>query len=190
MGKVLSKVMKKLSADGPKRILMLGLDNAGKTTILYRMKRTEDFHTVPTIGFNVETIAPCRGISLTVWDVGGQDHLRTLWHHYFDNVDGLVFVIDSTDSRRLGIARAELEGIYQHDAMKNVPLIVLANKQDADDAIPAEQIARKLDLIEWPDDSYYIIPCCALSGDGITDAFTTLAQMIRQQQKSRRLGIA
>ena len=101
-----------------------------------------------------------------------------------------MFVIDSTDSRRLGIARAELEGIYQHDAMKNVPLIVLANKQDADDAIPAEQIARKLDLIEWPDDSYYIIPCCALSGDGITDAFTTLAQMIRQQQKSRRLGIA
>lgn len=173
------------------------------------MKRTEDFHTVPTIGmtevvifvfklyfwiwligFNVETISPCRGISLTVWDVGGQDHLRTLWHHYFDNVDGLVFVIDSTDSQRLGIARAELEGIYQHDAMKNVPLIVLANKQDADDAVPAEQIARKLDLIEWPDDSYYIIPCCALSGDGITDAFTTLAQMVRRQQKSRRLGIA
>ncbi|CAF0896327.1 unnamed protein product [Adineta steineri] len=189
MGKVLSKIMKKLSADGPKRILMLGLDNAGKTTILYRMKRTEDFHTVPTIGFNVETISPCRGISLTVWDVGGQDHLRTLWHHYFDNVDGLVFVIDSTDSRRLHLARAELEGIYQHEAMKDVPLIVLANKQDNDDALPAEHIARKLNLIEWPEDSYYIIPCCGLSGKGITDAFTTLAQMIRARQKSHRLGL-
>ncbi|CAF0833914.1 unnamed protein product [Rotaria sp. Silwood1] len=184
MGKVLSRLMKKLSADGPKRILMLGLDNAGKTTILYRMKRTEDFHTVPTIGFNVETISPCRGISLTVWDVGGQDHLRTLWHHYFDNIDGLVFVIDSTDARRLNLARAELEGIYQHDSMKHVPLIVLANKQDTLDALPAEYIAEKLNLVQWPNGSYYIIPCCALTGAGLTDAFTTLAHMIRQYKKA------
>jgi small GTP-binding protein len=187
MGKVLSKLMKRLSADGPKRILMLGLDNAGKTTILYRMKRTEDFHTVPTIGFNVETISPSPGISLTVWDVGGQDHLRTLWHHYFDNVDGLVFVIDSTDVRRLHVARAELEGIYQHDSMKYVPLIVLANKQDSEDALTGEQIAGKLDLLAWPEGSYYIIPCCAINGDGITDAFTILAQMIRTQKKTHRL---
>ncbi|CAF1097912.1 unnamed protein product [Rotaria sordida] len=185
MGKVLSKLMKKISADGPKRILMLGLDNAGKTTILYRMKRTEDFHTVPTIGFNVETISPCQGISLTVWDVGGQDHLRTLWHHYFDNVDGLVFVIDSTDGHRLHVARAELEGIYQHDSMKSVPLIVLANKQDTEDALPPAYIAEKLNLLAWPNGSYYIIPCCALTGDGLTDAFSTLAQMIRLQKKGR-----
>jgi small GTP-binding protein len=137
-------------------------------------------------GFNVETISPCRGISLTVWDVGGQDHLRTLWHHYFDNVDGLVFVIDSTDSRRLHVARAELEGIYQHDSMKNIPLIILANKQDSDDALSGESIAGKLALLEWPEGSYYIIPCCALTGDGLTGAFTTLAQMIRTQHKSRR----
>ena len=137
----------------------------------------------------METISPCAGISLTVWDVGGQDHLRTLWHHYFDNVDGLVFVIDSTDKTRLHIARAELEGIYQHDEMKHVPLIVLANKQDAEDALSGEYIATKLNLIAWPDGSYYIIPCCAINGDGITDAFTVLAQMIRTQRKSRRLNI-
>ena len=141
------------------------------------------------LGFNVETISPCRGISLTVWDVGGQDHLRTLWHHYFDNVDGLVFVIDSTDRSRLHVARAELEGIYQHESMKYVPLIILANKQDSDDAATGEYIAEKLDLLAWPEDTYYIIPCCALSGDGLTDAFTTLAQMIRIQQKSRRFSL-
>ena len=140
-------------------------------------------------GFNVETISPCRGISLTVWDVGGQDHLRTLWHHYFDNVDGLVFVVDSTDNRRLHVARAELEGTYQHDSMKNVPLIVLANKQDADDALTAEHIAQKLNLVEWPNGSYYVIPCCALTGDGLTDAFTVLAHMIRENKKARRLNI-
>lgn len=136
-------------------------------------------------GFNVETISPCRGVSLTVWDVGGQDHLRTLWHHYFDNVDGLVFVIDSTDNRRLHLARAELEGIYQHDSVKHVPLIVLANKQDSDGALPAEHIAGKLNLLEWSDGSYYIVPCCAITGEGLTEAFTTLAQMIRTKQRLR-----
>jgi small GTP-binding protein len=186
MGKVLSKVMKKLSIDGPKRILMLGLDNAGKTTILYRMKRTEDFNTVPTVGFNVETISPARGVSLTVWDVGGQDHLRPLWHHYFDNVDGLVFVVDSTDRRRFSLAKAELKGIYHHDTMKNVPLVVIANKQDSHEALSAEIIAERLDLIEWPNGLYHIIPCCALTGDGLTDAFTTLAKMVRKQSKTHR----
>ncbi len=98
-------------------------------------------------------------------------------------------MIDSTDARRLHIARAELEGIYQHDSMKHVPLIVLANKQDAEDALTGEQIAGKLDLLAWPEGSYYIIPCCAINGEGITDAFTVLTQMIRTQHKSRRLKI-
>jgi ADP-ribosylation factor protein 1 len=138
-------------------------------------------------GFNVETISPCRGITLTVWDVGGQDHLRTLWHHYFDNVDGLVFVIDSTDRYRLLLSKAELKGIYQHDSMKNAPLVVIANKQDSPDALSAEAIAEKLDLNQWPNGSFHIIPCSALTGDGLTDAFTTLAKMIRKQSKNRRL---
>jgi signal recognition particle receptor subunit beta len=73
--------------------------------------------------------------------------------------------------------------------MKNVPLIVLANKQDANNALSAEHIAGKLNLLAWPDGSYYIIPCCAITGDGLTEAFTTLAQMIRAQQKSRRLNM-
>jgi ADP-ribosylation factor protein 1 len=161
----------------------------GKTTILYRMKRTEDFNTVPTIGFNVETISPCRGLSLTVWDVGGQDHLRTLWHHYFENVDGLVFVIDSTDRGRLYLSKAELKGIYQHESIQNVPLVIIANKQDGDEALSVDVIAEKLGLIDWPKSSYYIIPCCALTGDGLVNAFTTLAKMIRKQNKTRRIGI-
>jgi small GTP-binding protein len=131
----------------------------------------------------VETISPCHGISLTVWDVGGQDHLRPLWHHYFDNVDGLIFVIDSTDRHRLLLSKAELKAIYQHESIKNVPLVVIANKQDSNEALSAEIIAEKLDLMQWPDGSYYIIPCCALTGDGLTDAFTTLAKMIRKQHK-------
>ncbi|CAF1253921.1 unnamed protein product [Adineta steineri] len=189
MGKLLSKVLKKLSADGPKRILMLGLDNAGKTTILYQMKHTEDYSTVPTVGFNVETISPCHGITLTVWDVGGQDHLRTLWHHYFDNVDGLVFVIDSTDRNRLSLAKAELKGIFHHDTMKNVPLVIIANKQDRTDALSTDILIEKLDLNQWYNGTFNIIPCCALTGDGLKSAFTVLAKTIRKQAKNRQIDV-
>ena len=131
----------------------------------------------------METISPCRGISLTVWDVGGQDHLRTLWHHYFDHVDGLVFVIDSSDSARLHFCKAELRSIYQHDSMQRVPLVVIANKQDSHEALPVEAISERLDLMHWPYGSYDIQACCALTGDGLPNAFTTLARRIRKQSK-------
>lgn len=131
----------------------------------------------------METISPCRGISLTVWDVGGQDHLRTFWHHYFDNVDGLVFVVDSTDHQRLGLSKTELLGIYHHDSMKNVPLVVIVNKQDSPEALAADVIEEKLDLKKWSNAPYRVVPCCALKGDGLTDAFATLAKLIRKQSK-------
>jgi ADP-ribosylation factor protein 1 len=131
----------------------------------------------------VETISPCRGVSLTVWDVGGQDHLRTLWHHYFDNIDGLVFVIDSTDHQRMGLSKAELIGIYQHESMNHIPLVIIANKQDSQDALSADVIEEKLDLKKWSHGSYKIVPCCALNGDGLTDAFTVLVKLIRKRSK-------
>jgi small GTP-binding protein len=120
---------------------------------------------------------------LTVWDVGGQDHLRPLWHHYYDNVDGLIFVVDSSDHRRIHLAKAELKGIYHHDSMKNVPLVVMANKQDTPDALSAEIITEQLDLTPWSTDSYRIVPCCALTGDGLVDGFKSLAKIIRKQSK-------
>jgi len=75
---------------------MLGLDAAGKTTILYRLQLGEDVHSIPTIGFNVETVN-YKNISFTIWDVGGQDRLRKLWRHYYKDNDALIFVIDSAD---------------------------------------------------------------------------------------------
>ena len=114
------------------------------------------------------------------------EHLRTLWHHYFDHVDGLVFVIDSNDHHRLPLAKAELKGIYQYESLRHVPLVVLANKQDNHGALSAEIIAEKLDLTEWSTESYRIVPCCALTGDSLTNGFTMLAKMIRKRQKLRR----
>ena len=83
-------------------MLMVGLDAAGKTTILYKMKLGEIVTTIPTIGFNVETVE-YKNIKFTMWDVGGQDKLRPLWRHYFQNTNGVIFVVDSNDRDRSGV---------------------------------------------------------------------------------------
>lgn len=119
---------------------------------------------------------------MTVWDVGGQDSLRALWHHYFDHVDGLVFVIDSTDLRRLGVAKAELKGIYQHETMRHVPFVVMANKQDTKGALKTTEIAEKLELEQWSSSRYHIQGCCALTGDGLGESFQILAQLISKKK--------
>ena len=102
----------------------------GKTTVLYKIKLNETVNTIPTIGFNVETVSPCKGVTFTVWDVGGQEKIRQLWRHYYQNTEGLAFVVDSSDKERMKEAREELYGILESEEMRGVPFVVLANKQD------------------------------------------------------------
>src|SRR3954469_20274036 len=108
MGGAFAKLFAGLFGKKEMRILMVGLDAAGKTTILYKLKLGEVVTTIPTIGFNVETVE-YKNISFTVWDVGGQDKIRPLWRYYFQNTQGLIFVVDSNDRERIGEAREELQ---------------------------------------------------------------------------------
>nr|KAG5708008.1 hypothetical protein BaRGS_025146 [Batillaria attramentaria] len=138
MGLLLSRLTE-LFADfrnDPARILMVGLDAAGKTTILYKIKLNEVVSTIPTIGFNVETVTPVKGVTFTVWDVGGQDKIRPLWRHYFQNSQGVLYVVDSADRERLVESREELHNVLSSDEMRGVPVVVLANKQD----LPVSQL--------------------------------------------------
>ncbi len=79
-------------------------------------------------GFNVETVE-YKNISFTVWDVGGQDKIRPLWRHYFQNTQGLIFVVDSNDRERVGEARDELHRMLQEDELRDAVLLIFANKQ-------------------------------------------------------------
>jgi len=106
---------------------MVGLDAAGKTTILYKLKLGEVVTTIPTIGFNVETV-DYKNISFTVWDVGGQDKIRLLWRHYYQNTQGLIFVVDSNDRDRIDDAREELHKMLSEEELKEAVLLVFANK--------------------------------------------------------------
>eukprot|EP00456_Euglypha_rotunda_P045277 TRINITY_DN3583_c0_g1_i7.p1 TRINITY_DN3583_c0_g1~~TRINITY_DN3583_c0_g1_i7.p1 ORF type:complete len:125 (+),score=26.96 TRINITY_DN3583_c0_g1_i7:137-511(+) len=100
MGLAFSKFWSRMFGKKEMRILMVGLDAAGKTTILYKLKLGEVVTTIPTIGFNVETVE-YKNISFTVWDVGGQDKIRPLWRHYYQNTQGIIFVVDSNDRDRI-----------------------------------------------------------------------------------------
>ncbi|MXQ84558.1 hypothetical protein E5288_WYG020937 [Bos mutus] len=116
MGLTISSLFSRLFGKKQMRILMVGLDAAGKTTILYKLKLGEIVTTIPTIGFNVETVE-YKNICFTVWDVGGQDKIRPLWRHYFQNTQGLIFVVDSNDRERIQEGAEELQKMLQEDEL-------------------------------------------------------------------------
>ncbi|XP_013923425.1 PREDICTED: ADP-ribosylation factor-like protein 14 isoform X3 [Thamnophis sirtalis] len=128
------------------QIIMLGLDSSGKSTLLYKLKCNEVFLTEPTVGFNVEMIKTSKDMTLTIWDVGGQQKMRTAWDNYLEDTDCLVYVVDSSDKRHLEESKKELELILRHDSIKNVPVVVLANKQDLPGALSAEEVTEKLNM--------------------------------------------
>lgn len=160
------------------RILMVGLDAAGKTTILYKLKLGEIVTTIPTIGFNVETVE-FKNISFTVWDVGGQDKIRPLWRHYFQNTQGLIFVVDSNDRERLTEAREELNRMLLEDELRDAILLVFANKQDLPNAMNAAEITEKLALHQLRNRTWYIQAACATSGDGLYEGLEWIAGQLK-----------
>ncbi|XP_029450322.1 ADP-ribosylation factor-like [Rhinatrema bivittatum] len=167
------------------RILLLGLDAAGKTTIIYKLKLNETVTTIPTIGFNVETVEPIKNVTFTVWDVGGQQKIRILWKHYFTNTDGLVFVVDSADSERFIEAKSELKAILDNDEMKGVPYVVLANKQDLPGARSPHELVEELGLSKLRGHEWHVQGCCATNGDGLVEGMEKLSEMVKQHKKTR-----
>lgn len=180
MGLSISKLLQGLFGRREMRILMVGLDAAGKTTILYKLKLGEIVTTIPTIGFNVETVE-YKNISFTVWDVGGQDKIRPLWRHYFQNTQGIIFVVDSNDRDRIGEAREELQRMLNEDELRDALLLVFANKQDLPNAMNAAEITEKLGLQSIRQRAWYIQATCATSGDGLYEGLEWLATNIKKR---------
>ncbi|KAL3853206.1 hypothetical protein ACJMK2_016765 [Sinanodonta woodiana] len=174
MGLTISSLFNRLFGKRQMRILMVGLDAAGKTTILYKLKLGEIVTTIPTIGFNVETVE-YKNISFTVWDVGGQDKIRPLWRHYFQNTQGLIFVVDSNDRERIQEAREELNKMLQEDELRDAVLLVFANKQDLPNAMNAAELTEKLGLQSLRSRTWYIQATCAVQGDGLYEGLDWLS---------------
>ncbi|XP_045164912.1 ADP-ribosylation factor 4 [Mercenaria mercenaria] len=180
MGLTISGLFNRLFGKKQMRILMVGLDAAGKTTILYKLKLGEIVTTIPTIGFNVETVE-YKNISFTVWDVGGQDKIRPLWRHYFQNTQGLIFVVDSNDRERAEEAREELSKMLNEDELRDAILLVFANKQDLPNAMSGAEITEKLGLNNLRNKQWYIQATCATQGDGLYEGLDWLSNKLSER---------
>lgn len=174
MGLTLSGLFTRLFGKKNMRILMVGLDAAGKTTILYKLKLGEIVTTIPTIGFNVETVE-YKNISFTVWDVGGQDKIRPLWRHYFQNTQGLIFVVDSNDRERINEAKDELNKMLGEDELRDAIVLIYANKQDLPNAMSVSDVQQALALQEYRGRKWYIQSTCATQGQGLLEGLDWLS---------------
>jgi len=175
---LLSLLRQLKKSDGEARILVLGLDNAGKTTILKKLS-DEDVTTItPTQGFNIKSLMH-EGFKLNVWDIGGQKSIRPYWRNYFDQTDCLLYVIDSADRKRLEETGDELSKLLEEDKLAGVPLLVLANKQDLLNALPANEVAEGLNLFSIRDRPWQIQPCSAKNGTGLQDGMEWLVKQVK-----------
>ncbi|KAG8390499.1 hypothetical protein BUALT_Bualt01G0089700 [Buddleja alternifolia] len=181
MGQAFRKLFDTFFGNSEMRVVMLGLDAAGKTTILYKLHIGEVLSTVPTIGFNVEKVQ-YKNVIFTVWDVGGQEKLRPLWRHYFNNTDGLIYVVDSLDRERIGRAKDEFQAIIRDPFMVNAVILVFANKQDMKGAMSAMEVCEGLGLRDLKNRKWHIQGTCALKGDGLYEGLDWLSSTLKEQK--------
>ena len=137
------------------RLLVLGLDNAGKTTVLKKIMGEEINFVTPTQGFNIKSFKQ-PGFNINVWDIGGQKAIRKHWKNYFDQIDILMYVIDATDKKRLEECLEELQNLLEEDQLSGIPLLFFANKQDLMTALEPEEIVEELMLDEIDDRDWSI----------------------------------
>ncbi|KAK8557273.1 hypothetical protein V6N13_013548 [Hibiscus sabdariffa] len=177
MGAFISKFWFMLFPAKEYKIVVVGLDNAGKTTTLYKLHLGEVVTTHPTVGSNVEELV-YKNIRFEVWDLGGQDRLRTSWATYYRGTHAVIVVIDSVDRARITIMKEELFRLLSHDDLQNSVILVFANKQDLKDAMTPAEITDALSLHSIKTHDWHIQACSALTGDGLYDGLGWIAQHV------------
>merc|ERR1712224_158798 len=167
---------------GDMRILMVGLDAAGKTTVLYNLKLGEVVTTMPTIGFNVEEVE-YKNLNFTVWDIGGQDKIRKLWRYYYQGTDGAIFVVDSNDRDRIEDAREEMTKMLNEEEMRDAVVLVFANKQDLPNAMPAADVTENLCFQSMLNRQWFIQSACATTGDGLYEGLDWMSRTLSAKKQ-------
>jgi small GTP-binding protein len=181
MGLFFSKIWDKLL--GKKRnvrVIMVGLDSVGKTTILYKLKSNENIKTIPTIGFNIENLE-YKGLKISMWDIGGQDNFRPLWKTYYFGTNAVIYVVDSTDRDRIEINYETLHTMFSTQDLESAHLLVYANKQDMPQAMTPQEISEALNLkilsCKWN-----IVGTLARKGEGLSDGLDWIAKTLLEEK--------
>ena len=170
-------------------ILVVGLDNSGKTTILNQLKseeyRAQDI--VPTIGFNVDKFK-AKSLSITAFDMSGQGRYRTLWEQYYRDCHGIIFVIDSSDKIRMVVAKDELESMTKHSDLRNrrIPILFFANKMDLRDAVSSVKVTSLMGLEEIKDKPWHICASNGLTAEGLHEGVEWLTDQLKSQVATKK----
>ena len=153
------------------------MQNAGKTTILYRLSLGQLVKTTPTIGSNVEELV-YENVKFQAWDLGGQESTRSVWDVYYMNTDGVIYVIDSQDENNYEESKVQFHKILKHSALKNATILIYANKQDLPGAKNIIDIIKDYELDKIKNHSWQIQPCSATRGEGLIEGLKWLSEQL------------
>jgi small GTP-binding protein len=177
MGKQISKFSQKICTKSIfHKVLILGLEGAGKTTLYDRIRSNEIYITHPTIGFNVEQVK-VDWANMTLWDFGGHEKIMSLWEKYFENTDLVILVIDSTDTSNYDKMRSVLQMIQEK--LRNVYVIILINKIDLPDSQETDLIVKKLDLYKYSLKIAKVVRTSTVRGDGMREVTKAIGSTLQ-----------
>ncbi|CDW85096.1 adp-ribosylation factor [Stylonychia lemnae] len=172
------------------KLVIIGLDAAGKTTILNKMRFDEYINSAPTIGVNTEDIQ-VKNINIKVFDLAGQEKMRNVWKYYYSSIEGIIFVLDSGDTQRIMEAKDEIQNLLTNDEAKQVPILIFANKQDLPNAIRGPEMTDMLGLVEYVNKktpTVKVQESSAVQDRGLLEGFEWIVDRIVQlaQQRSQQ----
>ena len=178
MGFILSKIIEFFTKSRNNfKIIILGMQNAGKTTILYRLSLGQLVKTTPTIGSNVEELT-YNNVKFQAWDLGGQESTRSVWDVYYMNTDAVVYVIDSQDEEYHEESKIQFHKLINHPTLKNATILIFANKQDLKDVKSVNQLIQDYELDKIKDHVWHIEPCSAIKGEGLVNGIKWLSEQL------------
>ncbi|KAJ3387364.1 ADP-ribosylation factor-like protein 6 [Lobulomyces angularis] len=165
-------------------VLMVGLDNSGKTTLInnFSAEKISPIDVVPTVGFTISQFNK-KNVHITCFDMSGQGKYRDLWEHYYNDTDAIIFVVDLSDKLRCCVARDELEIMLANNALKEkrVPILFFGNKSDLPDIMEPAECSQILGLENIKNHNWYICSCNALTGEGLESGMGWLIHTLENE---------
>eukprot|EP00741_Cyanophora_paradoxa_P000222 tig00000402_g215.t1 len=165
----------------PAKILVVGLDNSGKSTIINKFKPTKNSvqEVVPTVGFQVEEFSKHK-ITFTAFDMSGQGRYRGLWEHYYKEAQAIIFVIDCADKIRMCVVKDELAQMLKHPdiASSKIAVLFYANKMDLPSSYDPVACVQALELDRIQDRPWHIVASNALTGEGLEEGINWLSERL------------
>ena len=184
MGFILSKIIEFFTKSRNNfKIIILGMQNAGKTTILYRLSLGQVVKTSPTIGSNVEELT-YNNVKFQAWDLGGQESIRSVWDVYYMNTDAVVYVIDSQDDEYFEESKAQFHKLLKNQTLKNATILIFANKQDLQGAKDVNKLIQDYEFFKIREHVWHIQPCSALKGEGLVTGIKWLSEQLTFRGKN------